>query len=428
MRIRDLLIIAVVFVLSCSGKPMLNVETPVYEAGELAPRERKTVWFKLVNEGDSELKIENIRPMCDCIVIETAPEAIPPHSTDSIKVIYTAPDSSGPDESFLMVRTNTEPKNTKLGIKSTVAELKLTEADSSIVVFPFQVTGMADGQKFSLDIFQYLIEKLPKSYPPKNPNEMTKKLAADPSFEKEPLNDVARKWANILGIRFVVIGDARPSPTGLGLDISIMLVDGMFRLPIGKKIVGVQTEHAFKAASDTLNFMLQNLVQLERQAFMADLQRKWAEQRAAMIGKPAPPLAAENIITGKTVGIADFKGKPLIVQFFSSDCDHCEEEMNWLNDLISRNPEIAALGVSVDVGEIDSVRAFIKDKKLNYPVILPSEENERQLDPYYGGATPQTVIISPEGVVVEYFMGSSSQTLAKFEQILVNMLEKKPKK
>ncbi|MCK5832765.1 DUF1573 domain-containing protein [bacterium] len=422
---RPFIIIAGALALSCSGEPKLSVEEPIYTAGQLAPRERKTVWFKLSNEGDKELVIENIRSLCDCIVVEQAPETIQPQSSDSLKVVYTAPDSAGPDESYLMLRTNSDPKNMKLGIKSTVLEVKLTREDSSIVIFPFQVSGLADGQKFSLDIFQYLIEHVPPGYTAKNPNEMTNKFRDDPAFEKEPLNDVARKWSNLLGIRFVVLGDARPSVTGEGLDLSIMLVDGTFRLPIGKRITGIEMENAFKATSDTIAYILSNLGELEKQAFIADLQRKWAEQRAAMIGKPAPPLAAENIISGKTIGIDNFKGSPLIIQFFSSDCDHCEEEMEWLKGLIQEHSDIAALGVSVDVGEIDSVKNFIKGKELNYPVILPTEENEKQLDPYYGGATPQTVIISPEGIVVEYFMGANSRTYAKFEKLLIGMLADK---
>ncbi len=420
---RFTIIVIAVLALSCSGEPRLSVDEEIYNTGKLAPREKKVHWFILNNEGDADLVIENIRSLCDCIEIESAPDTIPPGESDSIKVIYVAPDSAGPDESYLMVRTNTEPNNIKLGFLAEVLPVKLTAADSSIVVFPFQVSGIEDAQKFSLDIFQYIVEHLPEGYPPQNPNELTKQLREDPGFRIEPLHDVARKWANILGIRFVVIGDTRPSASGEGLDIGIMLVDGTFRLPIGKRITGVSKDDAFAVVSDTVAFMLNNLFPMEKQAFIADLQRKWAEQRSKMIGNPAPPLVAENIIDGKQVDINDFKGKPLIIQFFSSDCDHCEDEMDWLSDLVERHPDIGALGVSVDIGEIDSVRSFIEERKPTYPVILPTEENEKQLDPYYGGATPQTVIISPEGTVVEYFMGFSMQTLDKFEKLLISMLQ-----
>ncbi len=422
------ILVFAVFALSCSGEPQLSVDQAIYKTGELVPREKRVHWFKLTNNGDAELIVENVRPLCDCIEIDSVPKAIAPGATDSLKATYTAPDSAGPDNSYLMIRTNTKQKDTKLGFQAEVMPVKLTAADSSVVVFPFQVSGMPDGQKFSLDIFQYIVEHLPKRFPAKNPNEMTKHLGEDPAFEVEPLHDVARKWANILGIRFVVLGDVRPSATGKGLDISIMLVDGTFRLPVGKRIVGVPKEAAFASAADTLSSMLANLFSLEKQAFVADLQRKWGEQRKKMIGKPAPPLEAEEILTGKKIDVADFAGKPLIIQFFSSDCEHCEGEMDWLANLVREHPDIAALGVSVDIGEIDSVRNFIKGKELPYPIILPTKENEKQLDPYYGGATPQTVIISPEGIVAEYFMGFSTQTLGQFEKILIGMAEKKNNK
>ena len=95
--------------------------------------------------------------------------------------------------------------------------------------------------------------------------------------------------------------------------------------------------------------------------------------------------------------------------------------MDWLTKLVTAHPEIGALGVSVDIGMLDSVKAFIKNKNLPYPVILPNKEEDKLLDAYYGGATPQTVIISPDGIVVEWLMGSSEKSLVVFERLLLDM-------
>lgn len=423
MKIRSFLLILIALTLSCSGKPQLTITPEIYETGDMAPREKRTKWIVLSNPGAKTLIVENVRPLCDCITVESIPDSIIAGATDSFKIVYVAADSPGMDEKSLMVRTNAKPENRKITVKSNVLRVKLTAEDSSIAIIPFQVNGIQDGQNFSIRMFEYIVQNLPKGYKPVNPNEITLKIQSDPNYAIEPLFEVARKWNNLLGIRYTIIGDIRPSETGSGLDISFILVDGFFQLPLGKRILGVSREKAYSATADTIKATFDNIVELRKQTLFADIQRKWAEQRAKLVGKPAPPLYAEDVRTGKRSSIEDFRGKPLIIQFFSTDCKHCEEEMDWLTKLVTAHPKIGALGVSVNVGQIDSVRAFIKGKTLPYPVILPNKEEDKLLDPYYGGATPQTVIITPNGIVFEWMMGSSDKALQAFERILIDMSE-----
>ncbi len=414
-----------ILALSCSGNPGLLVEPEVHNAGELAPHEKIVTWFTFSNTGGSDLIIENVRSLCDCITVDSIPESIAPGGKDSIRVTYIAPDSAGPDRSALMVRTNSEPKNTKLIIESIVLKAMLTLDDSSVVVVPFQNVGVPGGSEFTMQLFKHLVENLPAGFEPVNPNSYTKKIQNDPKYNVDPLHDVARKWCNLTGIRFAVFGEVKKSAAGEGVDMSLMVVDGLFHLPMGRLLNGIPEEQVPSSCSDTLNAILSNLREYEKQAFMAELQQKWAKQRAELLNKPAPDIVAEDVRSGETISLKSFAGKPLVLQFFSTDCDHCEEEMNWLSELVTAHPEIAALGISVDVGERDSVISYIQDKNLKYPVILPSEENEAQLDPYYGGATPQTVIVSPEGIVIQSLVGFSRGAMASFEKMLLAMVQKK---
>lgn len=424
MRKTGLLFAIVLLALSCSGNPQLTIEDQKYEAGNLLPKSKIEVWFILNNTGDAPLVIENIRSMCDCITIETAPDTIVPGSSDSIMVEYIAPEDSGKDESSLMVRTNTDPKNTKLTIVANVIESKLQEGDSTIAVLPFQNSGVPGGNEFSLELFRYLTENLPKGFDAVNPNNYTEAIQSDPQYGKKPIHEVARKLNHILGVRYGVLGEVKPNPKG-GIDANIMLVDGFFHLPIGRILEGVPEDQLFEALSDTLNSFLTNPQEYIKQALMVDLQRKWAEQRQKLINKPAPEITAEDIRTGEEISLSDFRGKPLVLQFFSTDCEHCEEEMDWLSGIVTEHKDIAALGISVNVGERDSVIEYIRDKNLKYPVILPDEEGEEQLDPYYGGATPQTVIITPQGIVAQSFVGFSHGVMDKFEQMLIAMTQQK---
>jgi|GEM_PF-1636782 len=408
-------------VLSCSGNPQFSIDTEVYDAGDMAPHERRTRWFNISNTGDAELIIENVRPLCDCITIDSIPGVVPPGGSDSFLVTYISPDSAGPDESSFIIRTNTEPKNTKILIRSNVLEVKLTPADSTICIIPFQATGMPDANAFILDLFNYLVTNLPEGHPAVSPNELSQRIKNDANYGKEAIHIVVRKWANLLGIRYTVMGEVTPSSSGSGVDIGLMIVDGSFHLPVGLRINSVPSESVGTVISDTLAGILANIVEYEKQALFMDYQRKWKEQRAKIVGKPAPPIEAEDIHTGEMVSLKDFRGKPLIIQFLSTDCHSCEKETEWLSDLVKRHPEIAAIGISVNIGENDSVKAFLEGKELPYPIILPNEDNEEQLDPYYGGATPQTVILSPDGMVVESYMGFNERSLKVFEQMLIEL-------
>ena len=99
--------------------------------------------------------------------------------------------------------------------------------------------------------------------------------------------------------------------------------------------------------------------------------------------------------------------------------------MDWLSRMVTEHEDIAALGISVNVGERDSVIEYIRDKNLKYPVLLPDEEDEEQLNPYYGGATPQTVIITPQGIVAQSFVGFSHGVMDDFEKLLIALAKQK---
>jgi thiol-disulfide isomerase/thioredoxin len=59
----------------------------------------------------------------------------------------------------------------------------------------------------------------------------------------------------------------------------------------------------------------------------------------------APELAGEDPITGKTVRLADFSGKPVVVNVWASWCPGCNEEAADLRDFAAAHPEIVVLGL-----------------------------------------------------------------------------------
>lgn len=75
-------------------------------------------------------------------------------------------------------------------------------------------------------------------------------------------------------------------------------------------------------------------------------------------GKPAPD-ATFNDPAGKPVRLADFKGKPLLINLWASWCAPCVKELPTL-DQLSRSGRIDVLAISEDSGPHASVVAFLK--------------------------------------------------------------------
>ena len=73
-----------------------------------------------------------------------------------------------------------------------------------------------------------------------------------------------------------------------------------------------------------------------------------AEEPAART-EPGPPpleLVGPDPLTGKRVSLADFAGKPVVLNFWASWCTPCREELPALARFAEAHPEAAVVGVN----------------------------------------------------------------------------------
>jgi thiol-disulfide isomerase/thioredoxin len=77
----------------------------------------------------------------------------------------------------------------------------------------------------------------------------------------------------------------------------------------------------------------------------------------------AEPAVAFNSPDGKPVTLAQFKGKPLLVNLWASWCAPCVKELPTL-DRLARTGGIKVLAVSQDSGPHASVVAFLQEHKI----------------------------------------------------------------
>jgi peroxiredoxin len=138
----------------------------------------------------------------------------------------------------------------------------------------------------------------------------------------------------------------------------------------------------------------------------------------AVLSSCAPAATAPDWqlqdLNGKTVKLSDFRGKVVILDFWATWCPPCRDEIPNFEQLQSAYGDkgLVIVGVSMDEGGPKVVSNFVQKAKINYPIVLGTEE----LGSTYGiQGLPTTYVIDPDGRIIHKHEAFTSKTIFEDE-------------
>ncbi|MCR4418496.1 MAG: TlpA disulfide reductase family protein [Ignavibacteria bacterium] len=118
------------------------------------------------------------------------------------------------------------------------------------------------------------------------------------------------------------------------------------------------------------------------------------------------PLAYDftlKSIDGSTKKLSDFKDKIVVLDFWATWCQPCIKSIPDLIEIQKTIKDVQVIGISVDQNPMQVVPDFVKKYKINYPILIGTEEVYEK----YGGinAIPTSFIIDKNGRIRNKHIG-----------------------
>jgi len=123
-------------------------------------------------------------------------------------------------------------------------------------------------------------------------------------------------------------------------------------------------------------------------------------------GRVAPDFTLTNL-DGESVSLRDYRGNPVLLNFWATWCGPCRFEMPFIQE-VYEDPDWQATGLvilAVNIGESRAeAEGFMKNNGLTFPVLLDSSSSVGRT--YNIRSIPTTLFIDKDGIIQHIDIGA----------------------
>ena len=148
--------------------------------------------------------------------------------------------------------------------------------------------------------------------------------------------------------------------------------------------------------------VLLNVLLARRVRQQTSVQSTALAERLLKVGTPVPPFTAMRVGGGsETISYSESE-QPTVLYVFTPQCVWCQRNLENLKTIIKeRHGEYRFVGISLTE---DAVEKYVAENDLGIPVYIGISAEARTL--YKMGSTPETIVISADGKVVQAWGGA----------------------
>lgn len=118
---------------------------------------------------------------------------------------------------------------------------------------------------------------------------------------------------------------------------------------------------------------------------------------------------------GNEVKLSDYRGKPVVLNFWATWCYYCKTEMPDFNEACKKYPDVQFLMVNATDGvqeTMASAKEYVRNENFQFDIFFDTEQEA--VNAYYVTGFPSTFFIDKDGNLVTYGNGMlDMETLEK---------------
>ena len=134
-----------------------------------------------------------------------------------------------------------------------------------------------------------------------------------------------------------------------------------------------------------------------------------------LVGRAAPDFTLKAVGSGESINIAQYRGKPVVLNFWATWCRPCWEE----HPVLTQNAQLMGdrvqfVGVVFQDDE-KKITNFLQQRGWAYPTLV--DDRGKTAIAYGVGGVPETFFLDKQGTIVAKYTGPmSTETLQEYMQ------------